>query len=135
MDVLDLSALIKQVAKAFDVPIFQVEDALNEEPHASIVAAFCRAGGPSRCLVCMQPADDGADAACLVGVASTSASADETGYPDLVLLHAEARARAGPGEAESRASPELSSSCSSSPASMASDSSGRRSRTCKRRSR
>ena len=49
-----LRPLTKQIARAFGVPIFIIEDAFGEEPQASTLAAFCRADGPSRLMVYQQ---------------------------------------------------------------------------------
>ena len=51
----------KQIARTFGVPIFQVEEALSQEPHASALAAFCRADGPVKMMVYMEPAHNQAD--------------------------------------------------------------------------
>lgn len=53
--------LIKQAARCFDVPIFQVEEALSQAPHADALAAFCRAGGPQKLLIYMQPPGEDAE--------------------------------------------------------------------------
>jgi hypothetical protein len=56
--------LARQIARVFSVPIFQVEEALHEEPtNALALAAFCAAEGPSKLLVYSTPAaEDDEDA-------------------------------------------------------------------------
>ena len=46
--------LSKQIAKAFEVAVFQVEEVLAQEPNASAVASFCSAEGLPKLLVYLQ---------------------------------------------------------------------------------
>ena len=60
MDV-ELRPICRQIAKAFDVAIFQVEEALGREPNAAAVAAFCAPDGPLKLLVYSQRSGKGDD--------------------------------------------------------------------------
>ena len=57
----ELQPLIKQAARAFGLPIFQVEESLSQPPHSDALAAFCSAGGPQKLLLYLQPAPENDD--------------------------------------------------------------------------
>jgi dynein heavy chain len=48
-----LRPVCRQIAKAFDLPIFQVEGHLAQEPSASAIAAFLKPDGPAKLLIYM----------------------------------------------------------------------------------
>jgi hypothetical protein len=50
-----LKYIFKQVARAFSLPVFQVEERLGQSPNVQELDAFIEADGPSQLLICRHP--------------------------------------------------------------------------------
>ena len=53
--VIHLKPLLKQVARVFQLPVFQVEERLSEPHNLQELELFRRAGGPTQILICRDP--------------------------------------------------------------------------------